>query len=604
MGESTPVFADGFGRRVIRVSAPDAHPTEHLLLDPVLANHPGFTAALRDRAAALQGKRLTGYARVLTLDVEGPSASVVSEYVQGWRLADVLDVAESENLTFDIGVVMLLLRQLLPTAALLSSQGRDSASGALGTEHLILTPQGRLVLTDYVIGPAIDALGWSAEELWQHLRVAMPPGAGGRAVSQRGDVIQVGVTVLSLVLGRRLRDDEFPERLEGLVKSARQKTPAIVDAPLSPGLGDWLLRALQLGAKNFATLFEAQMALERLLTSDLALLAQPSELDQAVARFERFMPVVELPEPPLMAPPPPDLVPMAVAFDRPVPPPPLEPVAAKADTMPAPEVEVEVEAEAEPAVGETPAPVPVVADAPAAVHAATPAPAPVVEIAPPLHSEPVAEPSPKAAAPVVSMRPAAHVDERPASVARDDDAPVASVPDLSWWQSGRLVAALFVVALVQTAVLGWLLTRPSENLGADGELVVNSQPQGATVVVDDREHGVTPLTMRISPGTHVLQVRAGSAEPRVIPLSIRPGVQTAQYVEMQGVATTGVLEVRSEPSKAKVTIDGRERGSTPLTLRDVAPGSYKVVLERGGWKSTQTVRIDPGTTAQLVVPIR
>jgi hypothetical protein len=98
-------------------------------------------------------------------------------------------------------------------------------------------------------------------------------------------------------------------------------------------------------------------------------------------------------------------------------------------------------------------------------------------------------------------------------------------------------------------------------------------------------------------------VKAGAAEPRVIPLSIRPGTQTAQYVEMQGVATTGVLEVRSDPAKAKVSIDGQERGSTPLTLRDVRPGEYKVVLERAGWKSTQVVRVEPGTTAQLVVPI-
>lgn len=611
MGESTPVFADGFGRRVVRVSAPDTPPTEHLLLDAVLANHPGFASALRDRVAALQGKRLTGYARVLRFDADGPAgASVVSEYVQGWRLADVLDVAETENLTFDIGVVMLLLRQLLPTAALLSTQGRDSASGALGTEHLILTPQGRLVLTDYVLGPALAALGWGPEQLWQDLRVAMPLGTGGKAVSQRGDVVQVGVTVLSLVLGRRLRDDEYPERLEVLVRAARQKTPSIVDAPLSPGLGDWLLRALQLAPKNFATLFDAQMALERLLASDLALLAQPSELDQAVSRFERFMPVVELPEPPLMAPPPPDLVPMAVAFDRPVPPPPLESAAAPA---------------AEPIVAASSAPVgeaaSVEAPAPAAPDDAAPADAAPAEIAPAEIAATVAVRAIAAERVVDAEEPRAGLEASPAAVVVPMPAPAAiargpvehapaadladpPAPAPAWWQSGRLVAALFVVAVAQAAVLGWLLTRPSENLGGDGELVVNSQPQGATVVVDDREHGVTPLTIRIAPGTHVLQVRAGSAEPRVIPLSIRPGVQTAQYVEMQGVATTGVLEVRSEPAKAKVTIDGRERGSTPLTLRDVAPGSYKVVLERAGWKSTQTVRVEPGTTAQLVVPIR
>ena len=184
-----------------------------------------------------------------------------------------------------------------------------------------------------------------------------------------------------------------------------------------------------------------------------------------------------------------------------------------------------------------------------------------------------------------------------------DDTTSAPV-ESAWWQSSRAVAALVAVAVAQSLVIGWLLSRPSAGLGGDGELVVQSRPEGAKVVVDDADRGVTPVTLRVSPGTHVLQVRAGASEPRVIPLLIRSGVQTAQYVELMGVASTGVLEVRSEPSKARVTIDGQARGSTPLTLRDVAPGNYQVVLERAGWKSTQVVRVEPGATAQLVVPIR
>lgn len=630
MTQPTPVFADGFGRRVLRVASAEASPTEHLLLNPVLTGHPEFMAALRERVAQLQGKRLTSYARAHALDLEAQGGpELVSEYVRGWRLADLLDVAESENLTFDIGVVMLLLRQLLPTAALLSTQGRDAASGALGPEHLLLTPQGRLVLTDYVFGPAIEALHWTPEQLWRTLRVASP--RGSRAVSQRGDVVQVGLTVLSLMVGRRLRDDEFPDRLEVLVSSARQKTPSVIDAPISQGLRDWLMRALQLAPKPFEKLFDAQMALERLLTSEAALLAQPSELDQAVARFERFMPVVELPEPPrelpLLEAPPPDLVPLAVAFDRqparteaaepageaPVPPTrksgvrkakgraaasPVQPEPVSADTD---EVEIEpdrapesetVAAAAEVGGASAAAAVPVAASATVTVAAAE-MPAPVPE--PPLNQ---ATPSQAAVpAPLSVGRPAP--EPEPAEL--PEPILVAEAPP--WWRSTQAVAALVLAALLQAGFIAWQASRPSESLGGDGELVVQSQPPGAEVAIDDRVQGVTPLTVRLSPGTHVLQVKAGASEPRVIPLSIRPGTQTAQYVELQGVATTGVLEVRSEPARAKVTIDGRERGSTPLTLRDVAPGDYQVVLERAGWKSTQTVRIEPGTTAQLVVPI-
>ena len=231
MIESTPVFVDGFGRRVVRVSR-DEPPVELLQVDSTLAQHPGFADALRERVTKLSSLRLTSYARTQRVETDPLGGlTLVSEYVKGWRLADLLDVAETENLTFDIGVVMLLLRQLLPTAAMLSNQNRDTASAALGPEHLLLTPQGRVVLTDYVLGSAIETLGWDPERLWRSLRVAAPPGTGDRPISPRGDVAQVGVTTLSLVVGRRLRDDEFPDRLEVLVGGARQRTPSVVDAP-------------------------------------------------------------------------------------------------------------------------------------------------------------------------------------------------------------------------------------------------------------------------------------------------------------------------------------------------------------------------------------
>jgi len=612
MVESSPIFADGFGRRVVRVTGGDAAPTEHLLLDSVVGNHAGFAAALQERVNHLHGRRLTSYVKVLRVEGDGQGdLEVVTDHVRGWRLADVLDVAESENLTLDIGVVMLLLRQLLPTAALLGTVSREKASGALGPEHLLLTPQARLVLTDYVFGSAIDALGWTSERLWHTLRVATPAGAD-RAVSQRGDVVQVGLTVLSLIIGRRLRDDEFPERLEDLVTSARQKTPSVIHAPLSLPLRDWLLRALQLLPKSFATLVDAQMALERLLAAEPSLLAQPAELDTAVARFERFMPEFELPvvpEEPLLEAPPPGQVPLAVAFDRPSAPTTV-PIVAQAPPeevfTPAPRSKSGVRRKtAEQAVVVTAEPAAVTSTAPPAVG-------PVVEW-PPLPVQPVdeAEPLPEPEPVPAGLAARADVPEWPdparptlPPVAADSRAVAVVPPPAPWWRSSRAVAALVALALVQALLVAWLLSRPSEGLGGDGELVVQSRPEGARVVIDDEDQGVTPLTVRISPGTHVLQLRAGAAEPRVIPLQIRPGVQTAQYVELMGVATTGVLELRSEPSRANVTIDGQARGTTPLTVRDLAPGAHQVLLERAGRKATQTVRVEPGGTVQLVVPIR
>jgi hypothetical protein len=167
-----------------------------------------------------------------------------------------------------------------------------------------------------------------------------------------------------------------------------------------------------------------------------------------------------------------------------------------------------------------------------------------------------------------------------------------------------LVLALIVFAIVQSGVVLWLWNRdPGAPRKGEGELVVQSRPVAARVSIDGEERGVTPLTMTLPSGAHVLEVQSGKSEPRVIPLTIQAGVQTAQYIELQNVAMTGGLEIRSDPPGARVTIDGQSRGTTPVTIRDLAPGDHQIVLEGGGRKVTQAVRIDAGITAQLVVPL-
>lgn len=81
------------------------------------------------------------------------------------------------------------------------------------------------------------------------------------------------------------------------------------------------------------------------------------------------------------------------------------------------------------------------------------------------------------------------------------------------------------------------------------------------------------------------------------------GFVSALGDRVQNVAMTGGVDVRSDPPGARVTIDGQLRGTTPVTIRDLAPGDHQVVLEAGGRKVNQVVRIDAGITAQLVVPL-
>jgi hypothetical protein len=98
----------------------------------------------------------------------------------------------------------------------------------------------------------------------------------------------------------------------------------------------------------------------------------------------------------------------------------------------------------------------------------------------------------------------------------------------------KWAAAVVAVVLLQAVVIGWYWTRPAPGpVEGEGELVVSSRPVGARVIVDGSDRGATPLTVTLPAGAHVIEVRAETGEPRVIPLVIRANVQTAQYVELQ-----------------------------------------------------------------------
>jgi hypothetical protein len=106
------------------------------------------------------------------------------------------------------------------------------------------------------------------------------------------------------------------------------------------------------------------------------------------------------------------------------------------------------------------------------------------------------------------------------------------------------------VIVLLLAVLGWMFTQRDTGDGGalregEGELVVTTRLPGARVKVDGKDAGVTELvtatggaapvamaTLRMQSGAHVIEVQLGNGEPRVVPVMIRAGVQTAQYVEL------------------------------------------------------------------------
>ena len=74
----------------------------------------------------------------------------------------------------------------------------------------------------------------------------------------------------------------------------------------------------------------------------------------------------------------------------------------------------------------------------------------------------------------------------------------------------------------------------------------------------------------------------------------KPDAVVAKPAPSRAAGRTGQLTARSEPAGAKVLVDGKERGVTPLTLDDVTIGSHTVVLqsEKGSIRRTVMVASD------------
>ena len=137
---------------------------------------------------------------------------------------------------------------------------------------------------------------------------------------------------------------------------------------------------------------------------------------------------------------------------------------------------------------------------------------------------------------------------------------------------------------------------------ATGRLLVRSTPSGASVAVNGVARGTTPLALRdLQLGAHTITVTRRSyvaEEHRVVLTAARPSrsleirlSQTATPVPV----STGVLFVESRPPGAAVMIDGKPRGSTPLTVDAIAPGTYRVNFSLAGYQPfATTVRVVAG----------
>jgi len=572
-----------------------------LCLRGELTSVPSFEFALRERLSHLAAFSHACYGRVRSVErLKDPASTLalVSDVTAGMRLSDVLRFAEAADVTLDIDAALCLLRQLVPAVAMLHENMPDVAHGAIAVERLVVTPGARLIVVEHVMGSALEQLRYSQERYWRELRIALPRSPGLPQFDHRADVTQLGVVALSLILGRRLHDEEGPSRLGDLVSSAWAVSARGGLEPLPAGLRAWLMCALQLDARHsFSSAIDAQEELERVL-GESDYFAAPATLESFLERYRAATaPVAPVAAPVAISEPLPRLihVPVPEPVHAASPEPKHMAVTSRPIVSPAPQTSVELR----PAVVPTPAPPVASVPPPARTHAPVLAqpPVPLACLAPIAPPVPVLAPSSGA------------VQKAPAAIAAPLDLPPAlrDTPVSPVTRNRRQVvaAAAALIALIALAGAGVTATRrntPSPTMN-DGTLIMSTNPPGAKLFVDGVERGVTPLTVMLKVGAHALELR-GDGPSRAMPITMTAGAQVSQYIELPTTASTsGHLQVRTEPAGAKVSVDGVSRGTSPVTVADLPPGEHAVLLESEHGSVKQNVSIEAGITSSLMVPL-
>jgi len=162
---------------------------------------------------------------------------------------------------------------------------------------------------------------------------------------------------------------------------------------------------------------------------------------------------------------------------------------------------------------------------------------------------------------------------------------------------------------------------PAAARSRSGRVVVSSSPTGASVTVNGVWSGRTPLTLNdlafreyvirlVHPGYEVAReafTLSRSAATRTISVKLRreatsgraPTATAPAPQSTPKVASTGAIYVDSRPRGARVIIDGKEHGTTPLQVSQ-SVGSHVIRLELADHEPwTITTQVTAGKTARV-----
>jgi hypothetical protein len=245
LSEQIYTLDDGLGARTVEDHRTHGR-VEVLDVGRALGTDPAIEHAIRTRASRYTLVDPSLLAPVRAIERRGSLLRITSAAPEGTRLSHLLADIEFGNITPTDSGLLELSKEIIRVVALLHRHPGMIAHGAINPSHIVVQPNGRVVLTDAVFGGAFELLQWHREQIWRQFGIAMPMSASLHRYDQRTDVTQVAAVVLAIALRRQLRIEEYPHAVRDLVLEA---TPGD-GPPYASSLRVWLLQTLNLHPRS------------------------------------------------------------------------------------------------------------------------------------------------------------------------------------------------------------------------------------------------------------------------------------------------------------------------------------------------------------------
>jgi hypothetical protein len=255
----TEGHCDEIGDRLLMFDNSGTPSLELLRFRPPFAGSDGFEDALRERVDALRAFDHRGFSQVRAVErLDSGDLVLVSTFTTGKRISEIFWSRRARPGVHP-AFAAWFIRESSAAVAELHRQGAGIAHAALTPDRVILTPDGRLVIVEHVLGAALARQDLTVGQV-QHLGLAaVENGAGGALLDQRTDVVQLGWIALSLLLGRRITPLDYPHRVDVLLDEfagTSQRGSALISA-----LRRWMERALQVSEDAFESAIHAHAEL-------------------------------------------------------------------------------------------------------------------------------------------------------------------------------------------------------------------------------------------------------------------------------------------------------------------------------------------------------